>query len=516
MLYTSYSPIAWGGASATRDPVMRQERKAEFAAAAIEANAVTVATPLRHRVRVPVPFHLIESVVPCAEFVLVVGTSVVAGVAYHAFTGSHGGNIVAFLGIGALVFINFFAIGAFRGNYKPQALTDFWDQVREVTAAWFSVCLLLLALAFSLKISDSYSRGATLTFFAAGWGTLILWRALLARSIGAAFAVGGFTEQRIVILATEGEVLRSGAAQELRRCGYKPVRSFEVKPDDVDANGLTAGVKSLLEDLIETCRRERVEQVYLAIPWAHRRLIDGVMAGLRVLSIPIHLLPDDNVAHFLDNRIVGLGTTWTAELKRAPLFLPEQAMKRTVDLVLASAGLIILAPLMIIVAAMVRLESTGPVFFVQTRNGFNGRTFGVRKFRTMHVTEDGPVIRQATRNDPRVTRVGRLLRRTNIDELPQLFNVIAGDMSLVGPRPHAVAHNSEYQKLIGTYAFRYHMKPGITGWAQINGFRGETQTVDMMARRVEYDLWYINNWSLWLDVKILFKTLMIGIQPNAY
>jgi undecaprenyl-phosphate galactose phosphotransferase/putative colanic acid biosynthesis UDP-glucose lipid carrier transferase len=115
-----------------------------------------------------------------------------------------------------------------------------------------------------------------------------------------------------------------------------------------------------------------------------------------------------------------------------------------------------------------------------------------------------------------VTRIGRLLRRTNIDELPQLFNVIAGDMALVGPRPHAVAHNSEYQKLIGSYAFRYHMKPGITGWAQINGFRGETQTVDMMARRVEYDLWYINNWSVWLDVKILFKTLIIGIQPNAY
>jgi undecaprenyl-phosphate galactose phosphotransferase/putative colanic acid biosynthesis UDP-glucose lipid carrier transferase len=141
----------------------------------------------------------------------------------------------------------------------------------------------------------------------------------------------------------------------------------------------------------------------------------------------------------------------------------------------------------------------------------------VRKFRTMRVAEDGPVVRQATRNDPRVTRLGRVLRRASIDELPQLFNVIAGDMSLVGPRPHAVAHNSEYQKLVDKYAHRYQLKPGITGWAQVNGFRGETKSVEMMAKRVEFDLWYINNWSLWLDVKILFRTLaVLGFQSNAY
>jgi len=225
---------------------------------------------------------------------------------------------------------------------------------------------------------------------------------------------------------------------------------------------------------------------------------------------------NENVAYFIDNRVTTVETEWPAELQRAPLTQTEQVLKRAVDLVLASLGLVLLAPLMIVVAAMIRLETPGPVFFVQTRNGFNGRTFGVRKFRTMRVTEDGPVIRQATRNDPRVTRVGRLLRRTSFDELPQLFNVIAGDMSLVGPRPHAVAHNFEYQKLIRNYAHRYQLKPGITGWAQANGLRGETKSVEMMARRVEFDLWYINNWSLWLDVKILFRTLLMGLHPNAY
>ena len=240
------------------------------------------------------------------------------------------------------------------------------------------------------------------------------------------------------------------------------------------------------------------------------------MNYLRVVSIPVYLLPDRNVAHFLGNRIINIGTAWTAELKRAPLTTSEQAWKRGLDVLIATLGLIMLAPLMVLVAVLIKIESRGPVLFMQTRNGFNGRPFRICKFRTMFVLEDGPVVRQATKNDPRVTYLGRLLRRTNIDELPQLLNVIAGDMSLVGPRPHASAHNSEYEKIIANYAYRYHVKPGLTGWAQVNGLRGETQTVDLMARRVEFDLWYINNWNLWLDFKILLRTLIVGLQPTAY
>jgi lipopolysaccharide/colanic/teichoic acid biosynthesis glycosyltransferase len=146
----------------------------------------------------------------------------------------------------------------------------------------------------------------------------------------------------------------------------------------------------------------------------------------------------------------------------------------------------------------------------------NGRPFRMCKFRTMFVLEDGPIIQQATKDDPRVTWFGRLLRRTNLDELPQLFNVIAGQMSLVGPRPHAAVHNSEYERLVANYAYRYHVKPGITGWAQINGFRGETRTLDLMEKRVELDRWYIENWSYWLDLKIILRTLVLGLQPNAY
>ena len=244
-----------------------------------------------------------------------------------------------------------------------------------------------------------------------------------------------------------------------------------------------------------------IECVFLLVhSWDNPRLIDVLMAQLRVLSIPIYLLPDRNVARFLNNRIVNIGNAWTAELTRAPLSPAEQACKRAIDLLFASAALVILAPIMILTAAWIKIETRGPIFFTQRRSGFNGRTFKIYKFRTMSVDEDGPLLRQATRNDPRVTNCGRLLRRTNIDELPQLLNVIAGDMSLVGPRPHPLALNSEYEDVIGNYAFRHHVKPGLTGWAQVNGARGETQTVELMARRVEFDLWYINNWSLWLGI----------------
>jgi undecaprenyl-phosphate galactose phosphotransferase/putative colanic acid biosynthesis UDP-glucose lipid carrier transferase len=226
-----------------------------------------------------------------------------------------------------------------------------------------------------------------------------------------------------------------------------------------------------------------------------------------VLPVPVHLLPDDDVAHYLKQPVLRVGGLWSAELKRAPLSSLEQGLKRTLDIIGAGVGLLALSPLMILTAILIKLDSPGPILFMQRRNGFNGRTFRICKFRTMKVLEDGPTIQQAIRNDPRVTRVGRWIRQGSIDELPQLFNVLSGDMSLVGPRPHPVALDTKYTKMIAAYAFRYHMKPGITGWAQINGYRGETQIIDLMAKRVDCDLWYIKNWSLWLDIGIILRTL---------
>jgi exopolysaccharide biosynthesis polyprenyl glycosylphosphotransferase len=195
------------------------------------------------------------------------------------------------------------------------------------------------------------------------------------------------------------------------------------------------------------------------------------------------------------------------QLTRRPLTRLEVARKRVFDLIAAAAALIALTPLLVAVAVLVWLDSPGPIFFVQRRYGFNQEPFRIIKFRTMSTLDDGPVVAQATRDDPRLTKIGGFLRRWNIDEIPQLFNVLTGDMSLVGPRPHALSHDHEYEQRISLYARRHNVKPGITGWAQIHGYRGVIDSDEKMRKRVEHDLFYIDNWSLWLDLKILFRTV---------
>jgi undecaprenyl-phosphate galactose phosphotransferase/putative colanic acid biosynthesis UDP-glucose lipid carrier transferase len=195
----------------------------------------------------------------------------------------------------------------------------------------------------------------------------------------------------------------------------------------------------------------------------------------------------------------------------------EKASKRALDIVGASIALLLLAPMMAAAAIAIKLDSPGPVLFRQRRNGFNTKAFVIFKFRSMKVMEDGANVIQARRSDPRITTVGRLLRQTSIDELPQLLNVLKGDMSLIGPRPHALAHDNHYSEIVAEYAFRHHVKPGITGWAQVNGYRGETAKVEQMRQRVAHDLWYINNWSLMLDLTIIARTCFELIRPrNAY
>jgi Undecaprenyl-phosphate glucose phosphotransferase len=317
-----------------------------------------------------------------------------------------------------------------------------------------------------------------------------------------------------LLLAEEEQLASSKMLSDLRRCGYKPLKVFKIKAGELEAGGIPPSLQATLDQVIETSRNGQPVDLYLLVSWSRRRCIEDILAVLRVLPVPVHLLPDENVTHFLASRLVNIGHAWTTELKRAPLDFGEQALKRSCDLLLSGVGLVLLAPLMLITALAIKLDSKGPVLFSQTRNGFNGRSFRIFKFRTMCVLEDGPVIRQAIQDDPRVTRLGRWLRRTSIDELPQLFNVLSGEMSLVGPRPHAAAHNAEYGKLLADYAFRYHMKPGITGWAQVNGYRGETQKVELMAKRIEFDLWYIHHWSFWLDIRILLKTLILELHQS--
>jgi len=462
------------------------------------------------------PFHVVEPAVVALDFCLIITLSVVSGLGYHWLFLDRIIGISSYLAIGVLVFFNFSAILAARGDYRFRNLINFGRQAREVTILWIGIFLVLLGIAFTLKIEETFSRGATLGFFVLGISALIAWRGVLAHLLVKALANGAFAERKVIVIGERDLLASSWDLTELRRCGYNPVRTVAISKSDSAASWMPQALRNTLNSAIETARSDAIEAVLLAIGWEHSRCIENILNVLSVLPVPVQLLPDENVSKYFRRPMFHIGATWAAELKRAPLSKPERALKRSIDVLCASIGLLFLSPLMLVTAIVIKLDSSGPILFSQRRDGFNGRSFRVFKFRTMVVLEDGPVIRQAIRDDPRVTRLGRLLRRTNIDELPQLFNVLRGEMSLIGPRPHASAHNNEYEQRIAAYAFRHHVKPGITGWAQVNGFRGETKTIDLMAKRVELDLWYINNWSIWLDIKILLRTLMLGFQASAY
>jgi Undecaprenyl-phosphate glucose phosphotransferase len=272
-----------------------------------------------------------------------------------------------------------------------------------------------------------------------------------------------------------------------------------------------------INEVVDHARSSNVDEIVLAIPWVATDVIERAEAALRVLPIPVKLVPDVRIAKLLARPLFEFGPTKAIAIQLAPLTAAQRSFKQLLDLSLAAVGLILLLPTLGVLALAIRLESAGPAFFLQSRIGFNGRPFPIFKFRTMSTLDDGPVVRQASRNDPRVTPLGRLLRALSIDEIPQLLNVLRGEMSMIGPRPHALAHDNEYGRRIATYAMRRRMKPGLTGWAQVNGCRGETPNVDAMQRRIEYDLWYIECWSIWLDVRILLMTIVQLLRPrNIY
>jgi putative colanic acid biosynthesis UDP-glucose lipid carrier transferase len=272
-----------------------------------------------------------------------------------------------------------------------------------------------------------------------------------------------------------------------------------------------------LRKLVEAAKTGDVDIVFITFPMRAEQRIRNYLAELSDTTASVYIVPDFFVFQMLHarwNQIDGLPVVSVFE---TPISGIDGVLKRGFDLLIATAALILLSPVMLACLFAIRLTSPGPIFFRQKRYGLSGEEIRVWKFRTMRVCEDGPAVTQASKHDDRITPVGRFLRKTSLDELPQLFNVIAGTMSLVGPRPHATAHNEQYRSLIDGYMLRHKVKPGITGLAQVNGWRGETETLEKMERRVEFDHRYIREWSLWMDVKILFKTALVVLrQKNAY
>lgn len=450
------------------------------------------------------PFYLIEPAVLTIDVLLIIAASVASGIGYHWLFLGRVPGAVPYIAVGALAALNFSAIQFASGAYRVPSLLSCRREVGNAVVAWCTVFLVLLSVAFSLKIGAEFSRGAVFGFFGIGAMFLVAWRTGSALLIRDALTRGKFAQQRTMVIGERGALARSPFAPQLRLYGYLISAQFEI--NDIRRDPTGDKLRATLDDAIRAAREEEFAAIILFIKWKNSDCIDALVGALSVLPTPVYLVPDEGVVRYL-NKPCSIGHIWTAELKRSPLSKLEQAVKRIVDLLGATLGIATLFPVMFVVAVLIKAESKGPILFKQRRSGFNGRVFRIFKFRTMTVLEDGPVVRQATRDDTRVTRIGRWLRRTNIDELPQLFNVLFGEMSLVGPRPHAVAHDCEYEREIATYASRHNVKPGITGWAQFNGYRGETRTLDLMSKRVECDLWYIKHWSVWLDLKIIVGTV---------
>jgi putative colanic acid biosynthesis UDP-glucose lipid carrier transferase len=285
------------------------------------------------------------------------------------------------------------------------------------------------------------------------------------------------------------------------------------------AAGATAGAPFVghCDGLAEFVDREAVNEVYITLPISNAPRIRRLLAELRNTTASVYFVPDVFAFNLIQARVVDVYGMPAVAVCDTPLRGSHGFSKRLADLVLTLAALLVLWPLLLAIALAVKLSSPGPVLFVQRRYGLDGGEIRVLKFRTMTVCEDGPDVPQARRDDRRITPLGRVLRRTSLDELPQLFNVLRGDMSLVGPRPHAIAHNEQYRRLISGYMVRHKVRPGLTGWAQVHGLRGETDTIDKMESRVRYDLDYLANWSLLLDLRILARTVRIVLRgDNAH
>jgi putative colanic acid biosynthesis UDP-glucose lipid carrier transferase len=392
----------------------------------------------------------------------------------------------------------------------------------RIGVGWFVVVGVLLLLGYATKSSEIFSRRALFLWFLATPPILV------AASIGVqqwlrALLVSSRYTRTAVIVGTTKMALELARTLQRRpelglklRCVFVDERSGDLPLDDATKSAMRtiAGTEIRAgRGVSEYVNARRIDVVFIARE-AHAPGVREMCDELRNTTSSVYLIPDVSLYDLMQARVGDVDGIPVIALCESPLHGGRGAVKRMTDIVLATLLLIVAAPVMLLIAIAIKLDSPGRVIFKQDRYGLDGERIVVYKFRTMTVSENGPVIEQAKRNDARVTRVGRILRRTSLDELPQLINVLQGRMSLVGPRPHAVAHNEEYRKLIAGYMVRHKVTPGITGLAQVSGCRGETSTLDDMRRRVQYDLEYLRHWCWLLDIKIMLRTLVLIVRDK--
>lgn len=493
---------------------VKHDVKAVNGASAVESAVVSAfPAPPAAAHKWPISYESIELISVVADIVVIFSASTLAGVIYHMRVYGTPGDILQYFGSAGVVSALFVSLMKARRMYKPAALLALRNQLRTIVLLWTAVFFLLAGTVFTLKVGSELSRGASLLFAALGLTALIVhrvcWRSLLTKGM----TNRRFSGRRIVLITDCRRQVETSLAHSLAGLGFRLERHFPLPPPERGSHRRA----DMISSAIECVRGSEVEEIVVGTDLKNWTELRGLIAELRILPFPVNLIPVGTASEIFNQPSHELGNSVCVEVQRGPLTSLEYAAKRCIDIVCAGTGLLVLLPLLAVVAVAIKLDSPGPVLFRQRRCGFNGRCFQIYKFRTMSVLEDGATITQAQCGDNRVTPLGRWLRRTSVDELPQLLNVLEGRMSLVGPRPHAVAHDTQFDKVVRNYAFRHRVKPGLTGWAQVNGCRGPTPTPQDIERRVQHDLWYIDNWSFGLDLTIMLQTVVEVVRSrNAY
>ncbi len=462
-----------------------------------------------------ISYSTVAALAGATDGVLITLSSVFADWLYNGLIRHDIVQIDIALGIGFGGALGYILLAKALGLYSMQVTLNPQKNASKIVFAWATVLLSLTAVLFLLRVGTIFSRGTIIIFAFTELGALLGARLVSAGLMRSAIAKGGIVGRRAVIVGEPAELGHLSSKSLLAHFGLKELARVTIAgAGEKTSEGIDVAALDLA---IDVARHHHADELVIAVDWRRTEVIEKIKERFRASPLAVRLLPDRTVRATVGYQTeISPETMLSVELQRAPLTPFERFVKRAFDTILAIAALIALSPLLLVVAIAIKLDSKGPVLFRQQRRGFDGQKFPIYKFRSMNVMEDGPVVAQATRNDRRVTRVGALLRRSSIDELPQLLNVIKGDMSLIGPRPHALAHDDHYGRLIATYASRHHVKPGMSGWAQVNGQRGETAQVEDMRKRVQLDVWYINNWSLTLDLKIILQTCLEVIRQKAY
>lgn len=441
--------------------------------------------------------------VAVADLLVIMAASLLCGAAYDVARGDPLRFPIDSLAVGALFAVLFVLLMQWRGLYQPVELLQPLRQVSNGLAVWVAITAFVTSIGFALKAGHMVSRGGTISFVVFGFSLVVALRLVWHRRMRRALDSGAFATRRIALVGDDETLDQTKLMPRLEPFGFSVAARFRVPSGVPERSVLSAA----LSDVVAGLRGSQIDEIVVALSPGRLDLAERLIGGLRILPLPIKLVLDPKLGDLVMRPSQRFAHDVVAvEMHRAPMTVSERAAKRGLDILVATTGLLLIAPLLLLTAVVIRLDSPGPILFKQTRNGFNNRPFQILKFRSMRVLENGDAIRQASRHDSRVTRVGQWLRKLSIDELPQLWNVLRGEMSIVGPRPHALAHDAHYEKLIGDYPYRQHVKPGLTGWAQVNGSRGETPTVETMAERVRLDLWYVENASVWLDIRIMART----------